>query len=48
MAAMVRKAGKTTKLFQEVFGKQKERKTKIDTIKVNRPLINLGYPQGYG
>ena len=48
MAVMVRQKGKATKLFQEVFGKQKEKKPKIDTIKVLLPLIQIGYKQGYG
>ena len=48
MPAMVRQKGKATKLFQEAMGKQKEKKPKIDTIKVLLPLIQVGYKQGYG
>jgi len=48
MAVMLRQKGKVGKLFREVFGKQKVKKSKWSTIKIDRPYINLGYTQGYG
>ncbi len=49
MAVMLKQKGKVTKLSQEAMGKPlKIKEPKYNTLKVNRPYINLGYTQGYG